>query len=92
LNYESLFESVKEGARRKANHELQRRQHEFDLEILPKEYGGVMTVKEMLDDFRKNSKVHEENVQLITQQRIDLSLMQKVRASETGSFRKLDID
>jgi hypothetical protein len=52
-----------------------------------------MTVKEMLDDFRKNAKVHEENVQLITQQRIDLSLMQKVSASESsGSFRKLEID
>lgn len=65
---------------------------EYEKKILPTEYGGEVSIKEMMDDFRFEAKKHEKNIQLTSSQRINLSLVKNVKVEQIESFRKLEID
>jgi CRAL/TRIO domain len=64
----------------------------FDQKILPRELGGVTSVKEMLEDFKVLAKAQSENIRLIASQTIDLSKVKSFKFDEIESFRKLEID
>lgn len=69
----------------------------IDEKQLPKEYGGVVSEKEMLENFKELTEKHRVNLEKLNQLNLDLHLLpgkqQKTAVQETiGSFRKLDID
>ncbi|CAO1351508.1 unnamed protein product [Diamesa tonsa] len=64
---------------------------------LPAEYGGAVTEKEMLENFKELTVKHRVNLEKLNELNLDLHLLpgknQKTTVQETiGSFRKLDID
>lgn len=64
-----------------------------DKKLLPKEYGGQVTIKEMMESFENIYNSKREKLLEIEQQTIDLT---QVKGRDTGeaidSFRKLEID
>jgi CRAL/TRIO domain len=63
----------------------------FDVKIFPKEYGGTIPIKDMLDDFKTKIQTQIENIRLLSEQEIDLSKVKAVK-DHVGSFRTLEID
>lgn len=68
----------------------------IDKAILPKEYGGIKTVEEMLNDFRKlrDSKKHLTEMCLKTPIPWEKVPVEKLKGDTeaVGSFRKLEVD
>ena len=69
----------------------------IDEKQLPEEYGGVVSEKEMLENFKELTEKHRVNLEKLNDLNLDLHLLpgknQKSSVQETiGSFRKLDID
>jgi CRAL/TRIO domain len=60
--------------------------------LFPKEHGGTIPIKDMLEDMKIRIKAQEENIRLILQQRINLSLVKNVKVEQVESFKKLEID
>lgn len=60
--------------------------------LFPKEHGGTIPIKDMLEDMKIRIKAQEENIRLILQQRINLSLVKNVKVEHVESFKKLEID
>jgi CRAL/TRIO domain len=64
---------------------------DFDQSILPKEYGGEVAMKVMLDEYKETIKAQSKLVQLFLQQRVGLEKL-KQKDSQFGSFRKLETE
>lgn len=63
----------------------------FNLNIFPKEYGGSISIADMVEDFKTSMASQEENIKLVIAQEIDLTRVKSVK-DHFGSFRKLEID
>lgn len=61
-------------------------------EILPKEYGGVIAIDEMMETFRKTVEVRKSRLREIDEQRIDVVRFNAKQSEAVDSFRKLEID
>ncbi|KAK6622037.1 hypothetical protein RUM44_001844 [Polyplax serrata] len=66
--------------------------------ILPKEYGGEVPLKDMIDKFKEEMKKQREAIAALDEMEIDLSKRSKMADLEdeltgvAGSFRKLEVD
>jgi len=66
-----------------------------DVKILPKEYGGQVPAREMIESFRKVIEDRKERLRQMDENFIDMDYMKKngyEDANDAQSFRKLDID
>jgi CRAL/TRIO domain len=63
----------------------------IDVNILPKEYGGSVPMKDMIDEFKVKIESHKQKLFLLSQQKIIASGI-KGESKEIGSFRKLEVD
>lgn len=65
-------------------------QNHIDKNILPTEYGGQVTIKEMMEEFKKTAKKFESKLEATEKMKIDI---EKVKGEdEIESFRTLEID
>lgn len=73
---------------------------QFDPSILPKEYGGVMPLSEMIELFKQKAKERRERILALDDMYIDLEAMNITQDTNeddlgtgvAGSFRKLQVD
>lgn len=63
-----------------------------DQKILPKEYGGVIPVKEMMESFRTTAENYKEKIKQCDEQFINADGVKSSDADAVNSFRKLEID
>lgn len=68
-----------------------------DSTILPKEYGGVVPLRDMIEELKRNLLQHREKLLALDEMTVDLyalgknDLTQDIH-STAGSFRKLELD
>lgn len=63
-----------------------------DQKIFPKEYGGQITIQEMMENFENIFNFHKQKLLETEQQRIDLAGIKGHMGEAIDSFRKLEID
>lgn len=64
----------------------------LDPKILPKEFGGTIPVKEMMDHFIQIARGFDKNLRRSDEQSIDLSFIKSNDIETIGSFKRLEID
>ena len=65
---------------------------QFDRRIMPKELGGEISAKEMVEIFKTFASKQEDKLKLISDMSIDLSRVNDFIADPVDSFKKLEID
>lgn len=68
-----------------------------DPSILPKEYGGTVPLKDMIDELKRKLLKHREDLLALDDMCIDLHALEKNDLTQdihstAGSFRKLELD
>lgn len=68
-----------------------------DPAILPKEYGGTVPLKDMIDELKRKLLKHREDLLALDNMCIDLYALEKNDLTQdihstAGSFRKLELD
>lgn len=64
----------------------------FDKKIMPKEFGGEIPIKEMVESFMTFARNQKDKLKLIEAMSIDLSRVNDYKADPVDSFKKLEID
>lgn len=69
----------------------------MDPAILPKEYGGTVPLREMIEDLKRNLLKHRESLLALDEMCVDLHALEKNDLTQdihstAGSFRKLELD
>lgn len=69
----------------------------MDSEILPKEYGGSVPLKDMIEELKKNLLKHRSDLLALDDMSVDLYALEKNDLTQdvhstAGSFRKLELD
>ncbi|XP_026462070.1 clavesin-2 isoform X2 [Ctenocephalides felis] len=73
---------------------------QFDPSILPKEYGGVVPLSEMIEQFKQKARARRDRILALDEMQIDLEAMNITKETHeddlgtgvAGSFRKLQVD
>lgn len=68
-----------------------------DPEILPKEYGGTVPLKDMIDELKRKLLKHRKELLALDDMCVDLYALEKNDLTQdihstAGSFRKLELD
>lgn len=68
-----------------------------DPSILPKEYGGTVPLKDMIEELKRNLLKHREALLALDEMSVDLHALEKNDLTQdihstAGSFRKLELD
>ncbi|XP_011057339.1 PREDICTED: rhophilin-2 isoform X2 [Acromyrmex echinatior] len=76
---------------------IQELKEAVDPKILPKEYGGEISLSEMIDEFKKELKQKKDELKALDDMYIEISPKYYQEANEElsgicGSFRKLEVD
>lgn len=64
----------------------------IDVKILPKEYGGQVPIKEMMEQFKELAAKCEKQLRAIDEIDIDIQYMKDHNDNDGESFRQLEID
>ena len=67
-------------------------ENHIDKKILPTEYGGQVSIKEMMEDFRKIAENYQLKLQDNDGIKIDIEYVKEHNENEIESFRTLEID
>lgn len=67
-------------------------ENHIDKKILPTEYGGQVSIKEMMEDFRKIAENYRLKLQDNDGIKIDIEYVKEHNENEIESFRTLEID
>lgn len=69
----------------------------MDPSILPKEYGGTVPLKDMIQDLKEKLLTHRNDLLALDDMSVDLYALEKNDLTQNlhstvGSFRKLELD